>query len=330
MAGGTLAARDRQAWRLAHRQHGVVARHQLRALGFTEKAIEHRIARGRLHPVYRGVYAVGRRQLNRKGHWMAAVLACGEDAVLSHGSAAVLWSIGREWKQIEVTVRRRSWPKRRGIKVRSRLSLPSRDVTIHHAIPVTTPARTILDQAALPISAASLERLVNEADAHDDIDLDPMALRRFCDLRPGEPGVKRLRALLDPETFRLSDSDLERRFRPIALAAGLPQPQTKVFVNDFEVDFYWPDLRLVVETDSLRYHRTALKQSRDLLRDQIHTASGLTTLRFTHWQVRYDPHHVTAVLWGALGVRTRDLPDGKRPSSADPGAMTRTHFRRIR
>ncbi|HEY2716525.1 MAG TPA: DUF559 domain-containing protein [Solirubrobacterales bacterium] len=167
---------------------------------------------------------------------------------------------------------------------------------MHRCIPVTTPARTILDQAALPISDGSLERLVNEADASDAIDLDPPSLRRYCALRPGEPGVKRLKQLLDPEAFRLSDSELERLFRPIALAAGLPQPETKAFVNDFEVDFYWPALSLVIETDSLRYHRTGLKQSRDFLRDQAHTAAGLTTLRFTHWQVRYDPRHVAETL----------------------------------
>jgi very-short-patch-repair endonuclease len=147
-----------------------------------------------------------------------------------------------------------------------------------------------------PISEASLERLVNEADAARGVDLDLPALRRYCDRCGGEPGVRRLRRLLDPETFRLSDSELERLLRPLALAAGLPQPLTKVVVNGYEVDFYWPDLALVVETDSLRYHRNAIKQSRDLLRDQIHTAAGLITLRFTHWQVAREPEHVEAIL----------------------------------
>jgi hypothetical protein len=167
-------------------------------LGFGPDAIKHRVRTGRLHPVYRGVYAVGRRELTQKGRWMAAVLACGPDAVLSHGSAAALWGIGPSWKQIETTVRRRTWPQHDGIKVRSRPSLPSQDVTLHRCIPVTTPARTILDQAALPISDSSLERLVNEADASDDIAVDPPSLRCYCALRPGEPRVKRLRKLLDP------------------------------------------------------------------------------------------------------------------------------------
>jgi hypothetical protein len=208
-------------------QHGVVARRQLRALGFSEKAIEHRIAVGRLHRVGAGIYAVGRRELTREGRWMAAVLACGPDALLSHGSAAALWAIGPQWRLIEVIVRRRGWPRRSEYKVRSRPSLPNQDVTIHHRIPITTPPRTVLDQAATPISDASLERLVNEAAAHEGIDLAPESLRRYVDLRPGEPGAPRLRTLLDRDTFRLSDSELERRFRPLAQPPACPNPKPK-------------------------------------------------------------------------------------------------------
>lgn len=296
MATKTLAARSASTWSRTRRQHGVLTRRDLDALGFSPSAIKNRIATGRLHRVRRGVYAVGRSELTREGHWMATVLAAGGDAVLSHASAAALWGIGPEWRLIEVSVRRRSWPRLDGVKVRARPALPGHDIAIHHGIPVTTPARTILDQAATPISDASLERLVNEADAANDIDLDTRSLRHYCDQHPGEPGVRRLRKLLDPETFRLSDSELERLFRPLALAAGFPQPLTKVFVDDYEVDFYWPDLGLVVETDSLRYHRNPIKQARDLRRDQAHTASGLATLRFTHWQVAHEARHVKAIL----------------------------------
>jgi very-short-patch-repair endonuclease len=281
---------------MARRQHGVVARRDLLALGFDSDAIKHRTATGRLHQVRRGVYAVGRRDLTREGRWMAALLASSDDAVLSHGSAAALWGIGSEWRLIEITVRHRAWSRLTGVKGRARPSLPDEDVTTRRGIPVTTPMRTVLDQAATPISEASLERLVNEADSVRGVDFDFRAMRGYCDLRRGEPGVRRMRALLDPETFRLSDSELERLFRPLAIAAGLPQPLTKVRVNGYEVDFYWPDLRLVVETDSLRYHRNAIKQSRDLMRDQVHTAAGLTTLRFTHWQVAREPAHVKRIL----------------------------------
>jgi very-short-patch-repair endonuclease len=105
-----------------------------------------------------------------------------------------------------------------------------------------------------------------------------------------------LRTWLDRRTFRLTRSRLERLFLPLAREVGLPVPETKVWVNGFEVDFLWPDLRLVVETDSLRHHRTPAQQARDHLRDQAHTAAGFATLRFTHEQVRYEPEHVRAVL----------------------------------
>ena len=294
------AARSEAAWRLARTQHGVLTRADLLALGFSPEAIKHRVRTGRLHPVARGVYAVGRPQLTREGRWMAAILACGPGAAHSHGSAAALWGIGTEGEQIEVSVRRCCRHRRRGLKVRSRPALPAEDLATHRRIPVTTPARTALDQAT-QLSDGDLERLVNEASSRDRI--DPESLRRYADLRPGEPGVRQIRQILDRDTFRLSDSELERRFRPIARAAGLPAPETKVFVNEFEVDFYWPDLRLIVETDSLRYHRTAAKQRRDLLRDQVHTASGLTPLRFTHWQVRYDPRHIIEILSATLRLR---------------------------
>lgn len=290
------AARNAAAWDMARRQHGVLARRDLLGLGFTPDGIKHRVATGRLHLVRRGIYAVGRRELTREGRWMAALLASGDDAVLSHGSAAALWGIGPEWRLIEVTVRHRVWSRLIDVKGRARPGLPDRDITVHRGVPVTTVSRTILDQAATPISDASLERLVNEADVARSIDFDFRMLRRYCDLRAGEPGVRRLRALLDPETFRLSDSELERLFRPLAIAAGFPQPLTKAIVNGYEVDFYWPELGLVVEADSLRYHRNAIKQSHDLLRDQVHTAAGLTTLRFTHWQVAREPRHVEVIL----------------------------------
>lgn len=299
------ATRSAAAWDMARRQHGVLARRDLLALGFSPDAIKHRIATGRLHQIRRGIYAVGRRELTREGRWMAVLLAGGDDAVLSHGSAAALWGIGPEWRLIEVTVRHRVWSRLSDVKGRARPGLPDDDITVHRGIPVTTVPRTILDQATTPISEASLERLVNEADVARGIDFDFRMLRRYCDLRPGEPGVRRLRRLLDPETFRLSDSELERLFRPLAIAAGFPQPLTKAIVNGYEVDFYWPDLGLVVETDSLRYHRNAIKQSRDLLRDQVHTAAGLTTLRFTHWQVAREPRHVQAILAATRAVGGR-------------------------
>jgi hypothetical protein len=271
-----------------------VTRGQLLELGFAKRSIQHRIANGRLHPVWRGVYSVGWPRLTRERRWMAAVLACEPEAALSHRSAAALWGFGSERaREIDVSVRRRSEHRLRGIRARCRPSLPAADVVIRGGIPVTTPARTIVD-IATELTPKALERAVNEADKLDLIDAEEFGLS--LDRLAGEPGVRALRTLLDPFTFRLSDSDLEILFRPIAAAAGLPPPLSKEPVSGFEVDFFWPDLGLVVETDGLRYHRTPSAQARDRLRDQTHTAAGRTTLRFTHYQVRYEPRYVRQVL----------------------------------
>jgi very-short-patch-repair endonuclease len=113
---------------------------------------------------------------------------------------------------------------------------------------------------------------------------------------PRRAGRKPLRETIDRRTFRFTRSGLERAFIPLALSAGLSRPETRVMVNGFEVDFFWPDLGLVVETDSLTYHRTAQAQAKDRLRDQAHIAAGLTPLRLTHSQIRYEPGYVRAML----------------------------------
>jgi Transcriptional regulator, AbiEi antitoxin/Protein of unknown function (DUF559) len=294
MAPSKSDSRSRRTWALAGRQHGILSRRDLLALGFSVDAIRHRIAVGRLHPVQRGVYAVGWPGLTRERRWMVAIRGCGKDAALSHHSAAALWGIGRERRgQIDISVRRRCKHKRTGIRAMSRPSLPGGDIVLRDGIPVTRPARTLLDLAT-ELSPAALERAVNEADKRDLV--DPATLRSELADYAGEPGVRALRTLLDRHTFRLSDSDLEILFRPIASAAGLPLPLTKAWVNGFEVDFFWPELGLVVETDGLRYHRTTSTQTRDYVRDQSHVAAGLTSLRFAHHQVKYESAKVERVL----------------------------------
>ncbi|HXF31433.1 MAG TPA: type IV toxin-antitoxin system AbiEi family antitoxin domain-containing protein [Solirubrobacterales bacterium] len=276
------------------RQHGVVTRGQLEALGFSRRGIEHRVARGRLHLISRGVYAVGRPDLTQHGRWMAAVLVCGDEAALSHRSAAELWGIGwEEAGRIDVTVRRKCEIRRKGLRVRSRPSLDAGGFVRRHGIPVTRPVQTLIDLAT-ELKPLRLERAVNEADKLDLV--DPETLRSALDAHQGEPGVKKLATLLDRHTFRLSDSDLEVLFRPLALAAHLPIPLTKHRVLGYEVDFWFPEHDLVVETDGLRYHRTPSQQARMARRDQTHTAAGLRVLRFTHWQIAYAPDEVTEVL----------------------------------
>jgi hypothetical protein len=225
---------------------------------------------------------------------MAAVLACGESAVLSHSSAAALWRIGFEQRGlVELSLPSPSRYRRPGLKVHRRPSLGGGEVTAEFGIPVTTPVQTIIDMA-LRLDRRGTERMINEADKYNLA--HPPQLRRALDEHTGEPGVAVLRDILDRRTFRLTKEELERRFLPLAAKAGLPVPLTGQWVNEFEVDFYWPDLELVVETDGLRYHRTPAEQARDRLRDQAHTAAGLTQLRFTHEQVRYEPEYVRRIL----------------------------------
>jgi hypothetical protein len=271
-----------------------VTRGQLLGLGFSASAIEHRLRRGRLFVAARGVYLVGWRQLTPLRRWMVAVLSCGEKACLSNRSAAALWGIGTEvGGRIDVTVRRRAELKRPGLRIHSRAALARSRTTLREAIPVTTIDQTLVD-LAIELPPNRLERAVNDADKLELI--DPEALRGTLHHHAGEPGVKPLRTLLDKHAFRLSDDELEVLFRPIAAAAGLPVELTKKIVNRFEVDFYWPALGLVVETDGFRYHRTPATQTRDARRDNAHVAAGLTRLRFTHWQVRYEPRYVQAIL----------------------------------
>jgi Protein of unknown function (DUF559) len=271
-----------------------VARRQLLAFGYSRHAIEHRIAKGRLHPVFRGVYAVGRPRLTRHGRWTAAVLSCVPESVLSHEAAGALWGIRRATsRRTDISVRSQVRHRPPGIVVHRRVGLAAPEITRRDGIPVTTPVCTLIDLATR-LDRDQLEDAVNEA---DKLDLaDPEELRTALDEIPRRPGIALLRELLDRRTFTLTDSRLERCFLPIARGVGLPPPETGCYVNGFKVDFYWPALGLVVETDGLRYHRTPAEQARDRIRDQAHAAAGLTTLRFTRAQVRFDPERVTATL----------------------------------
>ncbi|HEX8959833.1 MAG TPA: type IV toxin-antitoxin system AbiEi family antitoxin domain-containing protein [Solirubrobacterales bacterium] len=289
-----MRVRNRRIWTLVKRQHGVVAHRQLLELGLGESSIYWRVKSGRLHAVRRGVYAAGRPELSRHGRWMAAVLACGPGAALSHGSAAALWGFGFESRGlVEASLPAGRRCRQPGIRAHRRAALRLDDVTEHEGIPVTSPMRTLIDQAT-QLSPARLERAINEADKLDRVAAD--ALYAALDDYRGVPGVAALRKLLDPLHFRLSDSELEQEMRPLAKAADLPVPETKARVNGYEVDFFWPELGIVVEADGLRYHRTASQQRRGLERDQTHLAAGLWPLRFSHWQVAHEPAHVRKLL----------------------------------
>lgn len=195
--------------------------------------------------------------------------------------------------EVEVTIRSNSGGHRSGIRVHRRLLLPDNSFDKRRGIPVTSVVQTLVDLAADPRNVR-IERSVNEADRLDLI--DPEALRDTLADHRRQPGVRRLQRILDRHTFRLTDSELERRFLALVRDAGLPLPMTRQRLNGFIVDFFWPKLGLVVETDGLRYHRTPIQQARDKHRDQVHAAAGLTALRFSHSQVCFEAAEVQAIL----------------------------------
>jgi very-short-patch-repair endonuclease len=225
---------------------------------------------------------------------MAAVLACGPGiAALSHSSAAALFKIGVEQASaIEVSVISSARVRIPGLRVHRR-SLRDGWYGFYEGIPITSPVQTLIDLATRH-DTPRMERAMNEADKLGLVKTND--LRKALDAHPGEAGVARLRAIIDRATFRYTRTELERAFLPLVRRAGLPVPRTSVYVTGYEVDFHLPDLRLVIETDGLTYHRTPAEQKKDRERDQAHTAAGLTTLRFTHGQIRYEPDHVVRTL----------------------------------
>ena len=255
---------------------------------------------------------MGRPELTVNGKRMAALLACGGDVdlagdvilrpsihvvpavVLSHESAAALMAIGREqdgpFEVSTLLAAHRSVP---GVRLHRRTAMVDGWYGFYDGIPVTSPVRTLIDLATRHEMAA-IERSINEADKLGLVRTDD--LREALDLHAGEPGVAKLRRIIDMRTFRYTRSELERVFLPLVRKAGLPLPETSVYVNGHEVDFWFPDLGLVVETDGLTYHRTPAQQAKDRERDQDHSEAGLTPLRFTHGQIKYEPGRVVRVL----------------------------------
>jgi very-short-patch-repair endonuclease len=279
---------------LARRQQNNLTRKQLLELGYSHDAIRHRLATGRLHPVFRGVYAVDRPHVLPEGVWMAAVLRFGVGAVLSHESAAALWGFRPHRPGlIEISIPAERKAREPGIRAHRTRTLVTGEVGRRKGIPVTSPIRTLIDIAPR-LAPAARERAMNEADRLGLT--DPERVRAALAIGPRRHLAHVLRDTIDRRTFTKTRSDLERDFIPLARAAGLPKPFTQQIVNGYEVDFYWPDLGLVVESDGLRYHRTPARQAKDRRRDQTHTAAGLTPLRFTDEQIDYEQPHVVQTL----------------------------------
>ena len=267
--------------RVATRQHGVVSRPQLDALGFDAEFVHRSLDSGRLHAVHRGVFAVGHGALTDRGRWMAAVLACGEVSVLSHITAALLWClVDRAAPLIHVLVPGRGFRSRPGLVIHRTRRLSAEHRTERDGIPVTTPERTLLDLATM----LPPERLRFAVEAADRASLlDVPFLIRLCDEFRGRKGVGTLRriALEQRGAAVRTKSPPETTFLRLCLRHGIPEPLVNSRLHGFEVDFHWPDASLVVEIDTYTYHRSWAQRQRDLERDAALKARGIEVLRLT-------------------------------------------------
>jgi hypothetical protein len=287
---------DRKMAALAARQDGVVRHAQLVALGLTQKAIQHRRERRSLVDVHREVYAVGHARLSPAGRRLAAVWAYGPRAALSHRAAAAAWGLrGGGGGDLDVTVRARSAIARAG--TRRHLTSRPLETTRLGLLPITTPARTLLDLAGV-VPRHAVEAALKQADVLGIYDRD--ALAAVVAAHPRHPGRKRLAALPDGEELALTLSALEDRFRALCDDHALPRPAVNARPLGFRVDFYWPHARLVAETDGWRFHRTRAAFEADRARDQALTAAGFRVLRFTHRQVVDGPGDVAEKLAAVL------------------------------
>jgi very-short-patch-repair endonuclease len=303
---------DRRLSELARRQHGVIAHGQLVELGLGASAIGAWAKRGRLHRIHRGVYALRYPTLTRNGHFMAAVLACGEGAALSHFSAAVLWGmLGDGGATVHVTAERRR--RRPGLIVHE-AALPPGERAEQAGIPVTTPARTLVDLADVA-PRRTVERAIDEAEF---LRLDCTGLKP----RPGRRGSGALSSVLvvhRPGSSR-TRSHLEERFLAICDHHHLPRPEVNVHIEGYECDFVWREQRLIVETDGAAAHGTARAMKRDPARDADLMVAGWRVWRLTYEQLFREPDAVAEQLV-RLGVRP-----ARRPAA--PAARRRSSPRR--
>ena len=285
---------------LARRQHGVVSVAQLAGIGCGRHWIAHRVAIGWLSRRHRGIYVVGPLEAPFSAA-MAAVLACGDGALLSHYPAAVLWALRPPpTGAMHVTVMR-DVRSREGIRVHRVSELDPRDVTRRHGIPVTSPARTLLDVAA---SAAQpeLNRAVDEARVNRLV-TDP-SLNEQCSRYPTHRGTAALKTAIRTEP-KLTRSEAERRLLELIRAARLPEPRTNVRVGRHEVDFLWLDHRLVVEVDGYAFHSERRSFERDRRRDAELVATGYRVIRVTWRQIVEEPEATVAILAVALAAQPR-------------------------
>jgi len=288
---------------VAARQHGVVSRPQLLGAGFDDGAISRRVEKGQLHRVHQGVYGVGHPQLTSHARWMAAVLACGPGAALSHLDAAGLWRIyeGTGTRVHVVAASNRRVP---GLWIHRARRLDLEDVTVHEGIPVTTVARTLVDLTDL-LPGDRVLRAMREADYLRLLDLD--SLNAAVERARGRRNLRRLKqALARHREGGIVRGELEHRFLELVGRAGLPAPETNVRVRTrkriYTVDCLWRAEGVAVELDGRGAHARTAAFEEDRARDTALNAIGLRTLRFTWRRVANEPEDVVAELQAVSGL----------------------------
>ena len=306
----TESAQPRVA-ELAARQWGVVTRAQLVQVGMATRGISDWVRAGRLHRLYRGVYAVGHDRLRLEGRWLAAVFACGPRATLSHRDAAALWELRQSASAlVDVTVPSRNGRRaQRGIRLHRTSRLGPDEVTVRHGITVTTVARTLLDLADV-LDTQALKRVITEAEYLNRLDMT--AINAAVDANPGRRGA-RLTAAAGARPHR-TRSRLEDRFLSFVERHRVDEPETGVWIEGYETDFLWRDAKLVVELDGLAAHRTTAAVKRDRRRDRVLWRAGFRTMRLTGEDLDDEEALLDDLAQAGVNVPSRSRASSKPPS----------------
>ena len=309
---------------MAERQHGVVGLQQLCEIGLSASGVRKRAARGTLHRIHRGVYAVGHPKLTGHGHWMAAVLACGPNAALSHRSAAGVWGLRPDnRRKSDISLPSPSARPKQAIEVHRSVTLIADDVTTVDGIPCTTVARTLVDLGDA-VHRRAVERAVEQADVLRLFDL--YEVERAIDRAGPRRGTGILLSVLDDlHGQTLTESDLEEAFLALCREAALPPPEVNVWMTlpdgtPAKIDFLWRAERLAVETDGGPFHRTRQSRERDARRDQLLRRIAFEPVRFTGRQVAREPGWIKRYLSELIARRqplaSRADGDGSRRAGA--------------
>jgi len=283
---------------IASRQGGVVGIAQLLDAGLTHNGVLRRVEAGRLHAVHRGAYAVGHHSLAVTGRRWAAVLACGPGAALSHHSAGAAWGVLRSGgARLDVLVRLGGRAPPGGVRLHRSRVLAAGDVTALDGLPITTPARTLLDLAAA-LTTARLSTAVSRAEQRRLLDFAD--LHALVDRHPHRAGSPALRAVLQSYAAHDTRSALEDLIAELCQRHAIERPQDNVILHGHVRDFAWPPRKLVVEGDSYSWHRSPTALDSDRERDVTLALAGWRTLRFTYAQVTRRPGYVADAIRAAL------------------------------